>query len=476
MIQPTILRSAFSAGVWTIAGHGSGQALRLLGNLLLTRLLAPESFGAMAVATVISIGVIMFSDLGLRQVIVGSPRARDPDFINTVWTLQVLQGVLVAALLLLFALGLGYAQHVGFVRPGSTYGTGELPWLIAGLSLGAVINGLESTRTATAEKEMSLRPVVMIELGSQAAGLVAMCAVAAWHPTVYALLVGAVVSGAAKTAASHLLLRGTPNRLHFSMQVARQVCRISNWIVVSSALTFLSANFDKLFLAWLLGSDAMGQFAIAALLIGAVSDVVTRVASRVTFPALSKAFEADSKGLARSYHRSRIPTDAFCLFAAAFLFWFGDDLVRLLYDDRYLQAGGFLQILAITLVGSRYCAVSYVYLLLGRTKLMAAEQGFRLVGMLVSIAAGYSMLGTTGAIWGVAIGQLSGCIAGLVLFQPRLGLLSVRGELLALVLFAGALGVMGFASHRHHGLRLEDQVMDMRPAGLSIRADSTVPR
>ncbi|MCC2632368.1 MAG: hypothetical protein K0S48_254, partial [Ramlibacter sp.] len=50
-----------NAGLWTLVGHGSSQVLRLLGNLVLTRLLAPESFGVMAVATVVSIGVVMFS-------------------------------------------------------------------------------------------------------------------------------------------------------------------------------------------------------------------------------------------------------------------------------------------------------------------------------------------------------------------------------------------------------------------------------
>ena len=434
-----------NAGLWTLVGHGSSQVLRLLGNLLLTRLLAPESFGVMSVATVVSVGVVMFSDLGLRQVIVRSNRASDPVFINTVWTMQVLQGALVAALLLVIAGGLALAQHAGYMRPGSTYASPVLPYLISGLSLSGVLWGLESTKLATAEKEMLLRPVVLIELGSQTAGLLAMCAIALIHPSVYVLLVGALVSGAVKVTASHMLPRGVPNRLFLSWPVAREVCSISNWIIVSSALTFLAANLDKLVLAWLLGSHTMGQFAIASLLAGAVAEVVSRISSRVTFPAITKAYERDSGGLARSYHRSRIPTDAFCLLVAAFLFWFGPDVVRILYDDRYLEAGEFLHILAITLVGARYSVVPYMYLLLGRPSLMAAEQAFRLCGMLIAIVIGYHLHGTTGALWGVALGQLAGCFAGLVLFQPRLGLLSVRGELLSLVLFAGAFSLFGFA-------------------------------
>ncbi|MBL0392014.1 oligosaccharide flippase family protein [Ramlibacter monticola] len=447
MQHPSLVRSAVTAGIWTLAGHGSSQVLRLLGNLLLTRLLAPESFGVMSIATVVSVGVVMFSDLGLRQVIVRSNRASDPVFVNTVWTLQFLQGLAVASLLLLIAGGVAYAQHAGRIPADSTYASKDLPLLIAGLSFGAVLAGLESTRLATAEKDMLLRPVVLIELGSQAAGLLATCAAALVHPSIFVLLLGAIVSGAIKVGASHLLASGIRNRLHFSWPVVREVCRISNWIVLSSALTFLAGNIDKLFLAWLLGSHTMGQFAIAALLVGALTDVVARISSRVAFPALTKAYERDALGLARTYYRVRIPTDAFCLVLAAFLFWFGRDVVRILYDNRYEQAGEFLHILAIALVGSRYSVVPYMYLLLGRPGLMAAEQAFRLTGSVFAIGLGYRLLGTTGAAWGVALGQLSGSLAGLLLFQPRLRLLSVRRELVALALFVGVFGLFGFASH-----------------------------
>ena len=464
-----------NAGLWTLVGHGSSQVLRLLGNLLLTRLLAPESFGMMTVATVVSIGVVMFSDLGLRQVIVRSNRAGDPVFINTVWTMQVLQGLLVAVLMVLIAGGVALAQNAGYMRAGSTYASPELPLLIAGLSLSGVLWGLESTKLATAEKEMLLRPVVLIELGSQFAGVVSMLAIALVKPSVFVLLVGAIVSGGVKVVASHLLSRGVRNRVFMDWAVAREVCSISNWIIVSSALTFLSANLDKLILAWLLGSHTMGQFAIAALLAGAVSEVVNRISSRVTFPAITRAYEMDSGQLASSYHRSRIPTDGFCLLVAAFLFWFGPDVVRILYDDRYLQAGEFLRILAITLVGARYSVVPYMYLLLGRANLMAAEQAFRLGGMLIAIVIGYRLFGTTGAMWGVALGQLAGNFAGLMLFQPRLGLLSMRVELLSVAAFACAFLLFGFA-HKWDGPHLDADGQVTAPAGIVVPAANATPR
>ena len=38
------------AGSWTVVAHLAGQVLRLVSSLVMTRLLAPEMFGVMAIA------------------------------------------------------------------------------------------------------------------------------------------------------------------------------------------------------------------------------------------------------------------------------------------------------------------------------------------------------------------------------------------------------------------------------------------
>ena len=54
----------------TILAFGGGNVLRLLSNLLLTRLLFPEVFGLMAIVQVFLGGLQMFSDIGLKTSII----------------------------------------------------------------------------------------------------------------------------------------------------------------------------------------------------------------------------------------------------------------------------------------------------------------------------------------------------------------------------------------------------------------------
>ncbi len=88
----SLQKKAIGASVWVIIGYGSSQCLRLISNLILTRLLVPELFGLMALVNTFIIGLNLFSDVGIRPSIIRSERGEDPLFLNTAWTLQVIRG------------------------------------------------------------------------------------------------------------------------------------------------------------------------------------------------------------------------------------------------------------------------------------------------------------------------------------------------------------------------------------------------
>ena len=109
----TFKARVLQAGGWIVAGFVLGQALRFAGNLVMTRLLVPEMFGVMALATMVMYGLALFSDLGLRQAIVQSRRGREAAFLNTAWALQIARGfavwggALVLSMILIFAKDMG---------------------------------------------------------------------------------------------------------------------------------------------------------------------------------------------------------------------------------------------------------------------------------------------------------------------------------------------------------------------------------
>ncbi|MFT5083124.1 MAG: O-antigen/teichoic acid export membrane protein, partial [Lentisphaeria bacterium] len=89
---------------WVFLGNGGQQGIRLIGNLILTRILYPELFGIMALATAVMVGLGQISDIGLRPGVIKSNRTEDPEFMGTAWTLQILK----TTVIFLFALIIAY--------------------------------------------------------------------------------------------------------------------------------------------------------------------------------------------------------------------------------------------------------------------------------------------------------------------------------------------------------------------------------
>src|ERR1017187_4698746 len=97
---------AFRAGSWVLTSHVVAQFLRLLGNLVMTRLLAPDAFGIMAIAMTVQGIVSLCADTGLRQAIIQSPNGGRASFLNTAWTLEIVRNCFIWVVCLFIAVGL----------------------------------------------------------------------------------------------------------------------------------------------------------------------------------------------------------------------------------------------------------------------------------------------------------------------------------------------------------------------------------
>ena len=138
-------------------GYGLSQALRFGSNLVMTRLLVPDAFALMAIATVVMIGLTMFSDLGLKPIIIQSTRGNDAKFLNTAWTVQIIRG----AFLWLIAIGISFvpllASSANLVAENSVYADPRLPYVIVALSFSLFIGGLNSTKIFEASRRTHTR-------------------------------------------------------------------------------------------------------------------------------------------------------------------------------------------------------------------------------------------------------------------------------------------------------------------------------
>ncbi len=385
----------FRGSVWVLAGYGGSQALRLVGNLILWRLLYAEAFGLMAIVNVLMQGLAMFSDVGIGPSIVQSAHGDDPDYLNTAWTIQVLRG---------FALCIAGALIA--VPVAKFYGEPQLASLVPVVALGAAISGFNSTRLFTVTRSIALGRLTLMDLIAQVVGLVVMIIWAFLHRNLWALVIGGLVSSVVRLVLSHTFLPGIRNRLQWDRASARTLARFGRWIFFSTLLTFAVAQSDRLIFGKFVPMAMLGVYSIATNWAGLPTSVLSRVFDSVIFPQLSRLHHSGSD-FSGGFLKARAPWLLLAGLASACLIGGGPALIRLLYDDRAREAGWIVQVMGVGVwLLALENANGIALLALGKPKWVAAGSAAKLAGMAVLIPLGMTYFGFKGAVVGFSGSEL----------------------------------------------------------------------
>ena len=427
--RQSLRRLVLGAGICIVIQQIVGSALRLGGNVLLTRLLPPEAFGVMAVVYVLSTGLSLMSDLGIGQNVQVSARGDDPIFLQTAWTVQAVRGLFIAlACVICAAVVYAFASY-RLLDPDTVYHDAQLPLIICAFAFTMFIAGLESIRLRQAQRRLNLARVTALELGSQFAGLIGMVTLAYSFRSVWALVAGAVISGLVKMIGSHMMLPGIETRFRWDRACLRDLMQFGRWILVSSTLSFLAQSSDRLILGGIVDARTIGYYSIATILLGVIQMLFFALVSSVMLPSLSQAGRQSHGALRRAFLQFQMQSDLFLFAAAGFLFVAGPSIVRLLYDPRYVSVGSLLSVLAFGLIGLRYAVVEQYCMMQSQVRVLAGWNALRAVTLAISLPAGFVLFGLPGVLGAVILAQFVAWPLA-IRFKVRHGLQDWRSELI----------------------------------------------
>ena len=380
--------SALTAGSYALA-----QALRLMSNLILTRILFPEAFGVMALVSVVIVGLALFSDLGVSPAISSSPRGDDPEFLDTAYALNVSRGVMLWLATLALAWPAAWFYEVPLLAE-------LLP--VAGLSL--VIAGFNPTRIDTASRHLLLGRVTGLDLLSQVVGMGIMVLLALATGSIWALVLGGVFGAAAKLALVIWLLPGRKSRLGWNPAHRRELIHFGKWIFLSTACAFLMSQGDKAILGTYLTLPELGIYNIGFFLASFPYLLAHAVLGGVMIPLYRDSPPGAS---VQNFRKMRRFKSAYTGGTLVLLFAIGclaGPIVGFLYDARYAQAAAVVAMLACAqmpgIIGLTYDRAA---LAAGDSRNFFLLMAARAFGQTLGFLIGLQMAGLTGAIIGMAL-------------------------------------------------------------------------
>lgn len=392
----SLKRRAISGSGWSVLGFIAAQSLRLLSNLILTRLLFPEVFGLLALVTVVLHGIKMFSDIGISTSVMRDDRGDEKDYLNTAWTLQAIRGLLIWIVSCLLA----YPASV-------IYNSSEIFWLIPAIGFSAVIQGFNSPTILSYRRHLRVRRLLSWELSTQVLTVVITILLAWKYSSVWSVAIGGIFGALFGCVLSHIIAGGKLPKFTLDSDALGNIWTFGRWIFLSTALTFVIQQGDVLILGAFLSKQDLGIFAIAVIWSRAVLQLLLKINDQVLMPLYSQIIREDKTGIKSKIKVARTHLLLATLPMVCLMVVGGQFVIELLYDSRYFNAGWMLQVLSVGTIGSIVSASAGAALLpLGDSFNFMLFQVARALLLILCMLMGGYYFGVVGLISGVAASKI----------------------------------------------------------------------
>lgn len=272
----------FSGIRWGVLGQVASQVLRFGSSIILARLLAPEDFGLLGMALVITGFAGIFYSLGTSGAIV-QKETLSPELLSSLCIINIAMGCIIAAILAVSAPLMAVLYDTPGVAP-----------IIQVLGVTYVILALGLVHAALLRRDMRFDRLVQIEfVRSVVQGSVAIClAYLDWK--VWALVVASITSSMVSTC---LLWWVSPWHFQwtFRWSEVKAVMGFSLNLTGAQISEYLLRNTDKFVIGRFLGATSLGYYSMTYSLYVVPQEAIRGILSRVLFPAFSRMQNDDAQ-------------------------------------------------------------------------------------------------------------------------------------------------------------------------------------
>lgn len=330
----TLKKLLISGILYTGISKYAGILISLIITAILSRLLSPNDFGIVAVATVIITFFSIFSDLGIAPAIVQNRDLDNKDLSNlfsfTVW--------MSLGISLLFFLSSGFIA--------SYYDSPELAIICKVLSLSLFFNTVNIVPNALLYKEKAFKFLAKRSIVVQSlTGVVAVFA-ALYGLGIYALLINPVLSAIFIFV---ITFHRYPLPFHWTLGLRslNKIFSYSLYQFLFNVINYFSRNLDKLLIGKFMGMNLLGYYEKSYRLMMLPLQNITHVITPVMHPIFSD-YQDDIKFLESNYLKI-VRLLAFIGFPlSVFLYFSAQELMLIIFGNQWEASVPVFRILALT--------------------------------------------------------------------------------------------------------------------------------
>ena len=326
----SVSQSLFKSSSILFLGRLINRSVGLLSTLILARILTPDDFGIVAIASIVVFFFDAMSQVGTREYLTHKKKLIKQD-INTAWTLNALTKL---GMWLLFVIATPFI--------GDFYGLPELSSVLYVVSVVLILLGFESIGLILAQRELNYLPVFKLQLVEKIIGFAVMLALLSVIQNYWVMIIALVSSYIARFIGSYVLV---PHKPSFSLQNISEQWSFSKWLLPKGAIGFLKSELDTVIVSKSFGLAPLGGFNI-------VKSLVSMVGRDVIQPATEPLLAAFSRGRGdREQQGFQVQMSLWVISIAiipvvGYTYFFSGTVVLVLYGEQWLKYAPVLEALA----------------------------------------------------------------------------------------------------------------------------------
>lgn len=336
----TITGKAVGSLKWSALMEVVSRTAQPIVFVVLARLLTPNDFGVVATAMIAISFSQMFWDAGLSKALIQTREAPE-DAAHVVFWTNVVLGLLIY--LLLFTAAPAIALFFNSPASGP---------VLRVLGIQIVIASLTSVQQALFVRDLDFRGLFWIKLFTAFISGMFSIPLALYGYGVWALVAGTL---AGQVLNLYLLWKRSTWRPQFSYDVvlARSLFSFGFWVLLESFGAWLITWGDNLIVGRFLGVHDLGVYRTGWLLVTIIFGLVLNPFLPVLYPTFSR-LQDDLPALKNTFHRVNRVVSALALPMGTGLLLVGQEVVALLFGEKWHGLGFVLSVLGLT------CSISWL--------------------------------------------------------------------------------------------------------------------
>lgn len=373
MVAISLEKKVFKGASWLAFFKFMSQIFSWVVTIWVARILSPEDYGLMTMATMITGYALIFNELGLGKAIIQRPNINNNELSSIFWFSFFISLLLGASCFVI-----AYPTAYIFDEP-------KVVAVTQVASLIFITSGLQIVPINLLKKQLLFKKVGLIELITVIISTSSMLIIAKLGGGVWALIGGLVIMGITRVMLLYFIVGWFP-LFHFSFSEAKEYLKFGIIVSLTKSLSYVYEKSDKFFAGRAWTSTALGHYSMALELAQVPTEKIVVLINQVSFPAFSN-LQYDKERFNKFYLSIVKITSILVLpiFVGAFLV--GEEIIMALLNEKWFSIIFIFKYLALSQIITALNSVNnVVHISQGRPKWSFWFNAVRAVVMSVSFA------------------------------------------------------------------------------------------